>query len=315
MVFSRSLDDGVTWTPAANLAAGGKGAFVAVGPDHSVYAFWLDGQTLRLRRSVDQGATFGASTVVATLLTTGGNGALPITPMRSNAFLHAAVNPITGNVYVVFNDDPAGADKGDIFFSQSLDHGATWSPRVKVNTDTSGRDQWQPTIAVADEGNRALVSWYDRRNAPDNSAFQRFSTVMKINGNTVNIGKNFFSSPFSRPVVGQDPVINATYMGDYDHATQTTANFVFTYSDNRDSNTVHSAQPDVRAGSVPKTPASADLAVNVTPAANPVPVATVTNLTVAVTNNGPNTATNVGVVAQLSGKLAVQSIKIGRAHV
>lgn len=311
MLFSRSTNDGASFSPPIVLAGGGQGAYVAVGVDHSVYAFWLDGaagNVIKVRRSTDGGVTFAPAVNVVDLATTGGNGALPITPMRSNSFVHAGVNPVTGHLYAVFSDDPAGADNASVYLAKSIDGGASWSAPVAVNTDSSGRDQFFPTIAVADEGNRAIVSWYDRRNDPANSQFQRFSSVLKINGSTVNIGKNFFSSPFSPAVVNQDPVINQTYMGDYDHATQTTSNFVFSYSDNRDSNSVHANQPDVRAGIVPKSAAAADLGVNVSTSSNPVALGASTTLTINVTNNGTSAITNAGLVSQLTGKLAVSSI-------
>src|SRR5262249_37622993 len=63
--FTRSLDNGTTYVPAggtliASGAAGNvQGAFVAVGPDHSVDVFWFDNtlpgnvQRIMMRRSTD----------------------------------------------------------------------------------------------------------------------------------------------------------------------------------------------------------------------------------------------------------------------
>ena len=162
--FFRSMDHGATFGPnlGTQITPGAQGAFVAVGPDHSVYAFWYAGATLQMRRSTDQGLTFGAPVIVASGLVGGPNGDLALTGIRqgtitpaafrSNEFPHAAVNPVNGNIYVTFNNNPAGVDKTDIFVVQSTDGGATWGAPVRVNDDATTTDQWQPTLAVTPDG-------------------------------------------------------------------------------------------------------------------------------------------------------------------
>jgi hypothetical protein len=131
--FFRSTDDGATFGPSggtliASAVFNVQGAYVAVGPDHSVYVFYFDepspppgnSQRIVVRRSGDQGVTFGAPITVATLATTGINGDLGLGGgFRTNAFPQAVVNPVNGSIYVVFNNKPAGTDKADIFFTQS----------------------------------------------------------------------------------------------------------------------------------------------------------------------------------------------------
>jgi len=117
--FFRSTDNGATFGPSGGtlITPGAQGAFVAVGPDHSVYAFWWAGPTLQMRKSTDQGVTFGAPVTIASNLIGGTNGDLGLTGIRqgtttpagfrSNEFPHAAVNPVTGNIYVTYNNRPA----------------------------------------------------------------------------------------------------------------------------------------------------------------------------------------------------------------
>src|SRR5499426_309626 len=64
--FFRSTDHGATFGPTngTQIVPGAQGAFVAVGPDHSIYAFWYAGSTLQMRKSTDQGSTFGAPVIV-----------------------------------------------------------------------------------------------------------------------------------------------------------------------------------------------------------------------------------------------------------
>jgi hypothetical protein len=117
-----------------------------------VYVFYFDQtspQRIVMRRSGDHGGTFASPVTVATLATTGINGNLGLGGgFRTTAFPQAVVNPVNGNIYVVFNNKPAGTDKADIFFTQSTDFGTTWSAPVRVNDDSTTNDQWQPTLAV-----------------------------------------------------------------------------------------------------------------------------------------------------------------------
>jgi len=188
-----------------------------------VYVFFFDQsspQAIRMRRSTDQGLTFGATVTVATLATSGVNGNLGLGGgFRTNAFPQAVVNPVNGNVYVVFNDNPAGTDKADIYFTQSTNSGAAWSTPVRVNDDSGTNDQWQPTLAVRPDGAHLFISFYDRRVDPSNSLIDVFGVIGDISGGVVTFEPNFRITDTSFPVViGQDPVVNPVYMGDYDQA-------------------------------------------------------------------------------------------------
>src|SRR5882762_812529 len=87
--FTRSTDAGNTWGPsggtliASGASANVQGAFVTVSPDHSVLAYWYDSAVssgLKVRRSTDQGVTFGAPVTVVTFVSAGGvNGDLGLT--------------------------------------------------------------------------------------------------------------------------------------------------------------------------------------------------------------------------------------------
>jgi hypothetical protein len=257
----RSIDDGLTFAPSGGtLVASGaannvQGAYVAVGPDHSVYVFYFDQtspQAIRMRRSTDQGATFLSPVTVATLATTGVNGNLFLNGgFRTNAFPQAVVNPVNpSNVYAVYNNKPAGTDKADIFFTQSTDFGTTWSAPVRVNDDSGTNDQWQPTLAVMPNGQNLFISFYDRRLDPANSLIDVFGVIGQISGNVVTFGPNFRITDASFPVViGQDPLINPVYMGDYDQAVADDNFFYVTWGDNRLPNpnfAAHTHQPDVR---------------------------------------------------------------------
>ena len=251
LYFFRSLDNGNTFGPFGGTliaAAIGpvQGGYVAVGPDHSIYVFWLAGSTLQMRRSVDFGVSFGAPITVATGLVGGVNGDLGLTGIRqgtstpagfrTSEFCHVAVNPVTGQLYVIFANKPAGSDKADIFMVTSPAGGASWSPQQRVNDDATTTDQWLPTIAVTPDGLNLGAFYYSRQEDPaGNNLFKYYGRIGAIAGGIVTFGPSFpVSDVASLPEFGRDNVVNATYMGDYDVAVGTPTGFSVTWSDNRD---------------------------------------------------------------------------------
>jgi len=312
MTFTRSTDDGLTFANRQVLASGGQGAWPVVGADHAVYAFWLSGTSLVVKKSTDFGVTFGSTVTVATLATTGTNGDLGLGGgFRTNAFPQVVAHPTDGNqLYVVYNDK-SGADKGNIYFVKTADGGATWSAPVKVNTDAGTNDQWQPVIAVSPNGTRLFVSWYDRRDSLSNSRFHTYARHASISGTTVTWDANDYkiTEADSPVVIGQDPMINTTYMGDYDMAAADNTLFYRTWADNRASNGSHANQPDVRFVSVPLAGPGAIMAANgyslvsedCTPANGTVDPNETVTLAFTVKNNGTTATTNLVGTLQASG--------------
>lgn len=257
----RSTDHGATFGPSGGtlIASGAannvQGAFVTVGPDHSVYAFYFDENStperIMMRRSTDQGVSFGAPVTVATLATSSGfngdlglvgqnNGESTNRTIRSNAFPHAVVNPISGHVYVTFNDNPAGTDKADVFVAVSSNNGATWGSPIRVNDDATTNDQWQPTLAVATDGSKLGVFYYSRQEDtgtldgdPANNQFRYYGRIANIVGPALSFQPSFaISDQPSKPEVARDSLINTTYMGDYDQAVSTPGAFHVVWADN-----------------------------------------------------------------------------------
>jgi hypothetical protein len=215
-----------------------------------------------MRKSTDQGQTFAHSITVTGLKTAGPNGDLGLTdsngnPFRSNAFPQAAVNPVSGDIYVVYNDEPNGsADKGDIFFTMSTDGGNRWSKPLRVNDDTTTNDQWFPALAVTPDGNHVGIFWYDRRLDPANNLIDRFGVIGTVSGHTVTFGANVRITDVSfPPALNIDhPIVAPTYMGDYDTASADNDYFYTTWGDNRlpdANNPAFANQPDVRFAKIP----------------------------------------------------------------
>jgi hypothetical protein len=265
--FFRSTDNGATFAPSggtlivSGAANNVQGAYVTVGPDHAVYVFFFDQsspQRIRMRKSTDRGLTFGATVTVATLATTATNGNLGLGGFRTNSFPQAVVNPVNGNqIFAVFNDNPAGTDRADVFLTGSGDGGLTWAAPVRVNNDATTRDQWQPTLAVTPNGERLFISFLDRRLDAANSLMDTFGVIGSISSGTVTFEPNFRITDASFPAVfGQDPAVNPVYMGDYDQAVADNNAFYVTWGDNRLANpnfSAHTNQPDVRFAKIPTT--------------------------------------------------------------
>src|SRR5262249_39573255 len=192
IMLTRSTDDGLTWgpdggTPIVGQTTNGKShaqlQYVTVGPDHTVYVFWwdsLDGPTIRMRKSTDQGVTFGPELIVTGLKTHLFGGELGLTDSTGRVFatpctFQAVVNPNNGDLYVVYHDQANGsADRGDVFFVQSNDGGKHWSKPLRVNDDATDNDQWMPALALTPDGSHLGVFWYDRRLHPPHNLIPPF---------------------------------------------------------------------------------------------------------------------------------------------
>lgn len=243
----RSTDQGATFGPVggvqivAGFPSNVQGAYVVVAPNHDVHAFWYDSNfspaQLRTRRSTDGGLTFGAPVTVTNLTSNITNGNLSLVAgFRSNSFPQCAVNPVSGHLYVVYNDPTAvsGGDRGNILLRVSSDQGATWSAPQQVNADATTRAQYFPTIAVRPNGGGLAVCWYDNRNDPADRRIERWGATASISGSSVTFGPNFRLSPAFDPVFGVDPVVNSVYMGDYDQLVADDTTYYSTWGDNRD---------------------------------------------------------------------------------
>src|SRR5262249_52904322 len=153
------------------------------------------------------------------------------------------------DIYVVYNDDPKGpVDKADIFFTMSSDGGNTWSSPLRVNDDVTTTDQWQPAMALTPDGTHLFITWYDRQNDTANdSLIDRYGVIGRVSGHSVTFAPNSRITDVSfPPALGKDPIVLATYMGDYDMATADNHYFYTTWGDNRLPDASFANQPDVR---------------------------------------------------------------------
>ncbi len=129
---------GASVSSALQIAAAGENVYVA----------WIEGPTdVRVNRSRNGGSTWLPSDV----------------PVHSGSVrcLDCRIAAVGSSVYVTWRT--FGPSSGDVFFSRSLDAGATWSPAARLNVGIApGTLQVSPPVLAA-VGSSVWVAWSDLR--------------------------------------------------------------------------------------------------------------------------------------------------------
>lgn len=177
MLFARSTDHGKTWSAPIRISTQAGfprddngdvvGFHGVVGADGTIYAVWNWGLTIVMATSRDGGRTMSPSRVVQRVGPPyfGGTGAVP---GLGRVFGFPQVGVYESNVYLSWSDFRNGDI--DVFLAASRDRGRTWSPPVRVTTDSlhSGRDQFFQFLAVDPTNGDVYVQFFDRRDDPAN---------------------------------------------------------------------------------------------------------------------------------------------------
>lgn len=174
IMFSRSTDDGQSWSPAIEIErepglprddnGAAEGFAGAVGPDGRLYAIWSENDDILLTTSRDGGKTFSrARPIIHTAPIMFAVQALE----RANGFPQIAIDPKSHRLYVTWSDYRNG--DLDVFCSTSTDGGKKWSAPVRVNNDPvhDGAEQFFQWLAVDPIDGSANVVFYDRRGQTD----------------------------------------------------------------------------------------------------------------------------------------------------
>lgn len=239
--FSRSTDGGATFTQlSANLSENPtfvQGCQVAVSPvTGHVYVSWTDQNTdpptIRLRRSIDQGATFEPETVVGAaefaetviacaesghrrVFVDGERGA-STRAIRSTPFSSLTVDPTTGDVHLVWHRAglPGGAG-ADIAFSRSSDGGATFTAPVRINGESAGH-QFFASIAANASGELVAI-YYSTQNSDTDRLLDLYTVSSGDGGDSWDNPQRLTDVSFDRPRTNAnfDYLVASCYMGDY----------------------------------------------------------------------------------------------------
>lgn len=251
-----SDDGGRTWSPPVTVsdrrcAPDGApdihdGSSIDVGPNGDLYvAHECLGppNQIQFTSSTDGGQTFRPSSVVATILASGGakDCGEPGDPharnvlngdMATQDFPSISVHPVTGRVYMTYSEHGMGSDASDVSFTYSDNGGMTWATRRRL--PPTGNDQFMPAVDFDPDGNLA-VTFYDRFRDPANLDMDVVVNFSMDGGrtwgaphrvNTVSFGPPALNPNFDDLLVNcVPPIIGMTAPG---------SGFVVAWADTRD---------------------------------------------------------------------------------
>ncbi|MCL5268762.1 MAG: glycoside hydrolase [Bacteroidetes bacterium] len=213
ILFSRSTDDGVTWSRPIDISnhhglprddnGGVEGFDGTVTPDGILHVVWTDGNHIIYTYSRDGGRTFLPTREI---IDTAPAFFKPSDVYRANGFPEIGSDPNDSRkLYITWSDYRNGDI--DVFESYSTDGGKTWSGAVRVNNDPihNGKDQFFQWLAIDGKNGDVDILFYDRRQDPAN----RRATV--VLARSTDGGKSFINYQWS------DSSFNPadTFIGDY----------------------------------------------------------------------------------------------------
>ena len=252
--FSRSLNNGVTWTQTYAPSNTVPGTMIAVGPNGATQGGCVmyvtntgtsSNVTYTFHRSLNGGSTItvrSSLTVAGYVGTLNTAGRLVINNGRTRPYPMIAMDnsygPNRGRLYLVYaSNDPVGnGNKPDIILQYSDDQGATWSTRRTVNDNANPQlsDQWFPAIWCEKETGRLYIKWYDTRENPATYAVNVYATYTDDGGATFAPNQKLTNQSWTYPSPACAPNTNC-YRGDYDGMTANTKTGFAVWYDGRSS--------------------------------------------------------------------------------
>jgi hypothetical protein len=145
-------------------------------------------------------------------------------PFRTGVFLpEAAVDPSTGDLYVVWEDARFTNGKyPEIALIRSTDGGSHWSAPIRVNPPF-GRPAFNPAVAVTPNG-QIGVTYYDLRDLPtsQNRVPVEYWFVRSTDGGTHFVDETHIAGPFDMTLA---PSSGGFFLGDYQGLASTGTGF------------------------------------------------------------------------------------------
>lgn len=184
LVMAHSSDGGSTFSSPATIfdQQGNIGIIPLVDPGGVVHAIWLHYEggsllsgTIESSYSTDGGDTWSPPVTVADITVA------PVPSSRTGDGLPgAAIDPATGNVFVVWQDQRFTPGTDQILLSFSADGRSGWSFPRRISDGPDNAPNFTPAVAVDDLG-QVGVSYYSMRNNPQGTA-NRVDEYLTIGG-------------------------------------------------------------------------------------------------------------------------------------
>ena len=168
------------FTPAQGIPSGNpEGSFgdTAVGPDGQVFVVYQNptgGEgPVTIYGALDPDGLGPQGFGPAQVLQTTNVGGFDFIPAQSHRAIDAEGGLVwdrtagshNSRLYFIYvSEEPAESSDMDIQCRYSDDNGATWSPSVRLNDDTSTSSQFNPKIALDATTGNIAIAWYDARN-------------------------------------------------------------------------------------------------------------------------------------------------------
>ncbi|MBX7043166.1 MAG: exo-alpha-sialidase [Ignavibacteria bacterium] len=199
--FSRSLDDGTTWSSpkriSPRLQNNRTGVSIATGPQGEIYVTWPININLRnyigFARSTNGGSSWESNDMSIESSAAGSGFQLILNTIKVNGLPAIDVDksggPDHGSLYITYaedNDDGSPSlDTCDLVISKSTDRGLSWQPKRLINKESSEPGNYQ-VLAQLDVDKRGNVNvlYYDTRDTPTDDSLMVFFSRSTDGGNT-----------------------------------------------------------------------------------------------------------------------------------
>ncbi len=207
IMFSKSLDAGLSWTPAKAISRVNgncidedetvEGAVPTLGPNGELYVCWAGPSGIVFSKSEDEGETWLASEIPVNDMPGGWDYAIPGL-LRANGLpitrCDLSGGPNHGTIYVNWTDQRNGTDDTDVWLAKSTDGGLTWTEEIRVNDDPAGKHQFLTWMDIDPTTGHLYFIFYDRRNYTGNET-DVYLAISQDGGQSF-INRRISESPF-----------------------------------------------------------------------------------------------------------------------
>ena len=207
---TKSTDGGLSFgTPVLVTTGNIEGPQILVNNYNGyVYAIWMDytSNTVRMSTSTDSGQSWSSPETAAT-------GNMFSDPnnhlndgLRAYSLPMARFNWVANKICIVWHErQQPGSSLADVYYTAKSPSG--WQTKVRIN-DVQTNDQFMPALDFDGTGN-LIVTFYDRRDDPNNLLYHEYMAHIDSNGNLLEPNtrvSTFQSNPLNYP---------HSFIGDY----------------------------------------------------------------------------------------------------